>query len=102
VVESPNNVAALRTTHIGWRELARTPGSENHKIFHQFDFDDSLYFVHSYSVQAMDPRHTLATVDYGGREVTAVVAADSVVGVQFHPEKSGSAGLKILENFLAI
>jgi glutamine amidotransferase len=61
--------------------------------------DDSVYFVHSYSGHSTDPRHTLATVDYAGAAIAAVVGADNVLGVQFHPEKSGPTGLRILGNF---
>jgi glutamine amidotransferase len=58
-----------------------------------------MYFVHSYYVQPDDDEVVVATVDYG-IDVPAVVAQDNVFATQFHPEKSGDLGLKILKNFL--
>ena len=56
------------------------------------------YFVHSYHLVPRDERQVIATVDYGG-PVTAIVANGNKAGTQFHPEKSGAAGLKLLKNF---
>jgi glutamine amidotransferase len=58
-----------------------------------------MYFVHSYHLRARDPRHVLASTDYGG-PVAAVVGRDNIVGTQFHPEKSQTAGLRMLGDFL--
>ena len=57
-----------------------------------------VYFVHSYHAETADPGDVVATADYGGA-VAAVVARGSVVGVQFHPEKSGPVGLALLRNW---
>jgi len=59
----------------------------------------SVYFVHSYMVEPMDPTHRLADCDYDGLTVCAAIKRDSLVGCQFHPEKSGPLGLQILSNF---
>lgn len=56
-----------------------------------------FYFVHSFAAEITDA--TIATCDYGG-EVTAVVSRDNIVATQFHPEKSSSAGLRLLNNFI--
>ena len=56
--------------------------------------------MHSYHLVADDPAHVLATTDHGGA-VTAAVARDTMIGTQFHPEKSQSAGLRLIANFLA-
>ena len=57
------------------------------------------YFVHSYALRPADPAATIATTDYGG-EIVAVVGRDTIVGVQFHPEKSQTLGLALIANFL--
>ena len=91
--------AGVRSTHIGWRSLDVTNSGVNHPLLARTETGDSVYFVHSYSGHSTNPSHTLATVDYAGSAIAAVVGAGNVLGVQFHPEKSGRAGLRILENF---
>ncbi len=63
--------------------------------------DDYMYFVHSYYVSPSDENIIAATTDYGV-EVPAVICKDQVFATQFHPEKSGQIGLKILENFVEL
>jgi glutamine amidotransferase len=58
--------------------------------------------VHSFTAVPEDPESLLAVSDYNGREVTAAVQAGRVFGVQFHPEKSGSTGIKIISKFLEL
>ena len=58
------------------------------------------YFVHSYHLKAADRSDLVAEADYGG-PVTAIVGRDTVVGTQFHPEKSQRLGLRLIANFLA-
>ncbi|MNI99599.1 Imidazole glycerol phosphate synthase subunit HisH [compost metagenome] len=60
-----------------------------------------MYFVHSYHVQMGLASDLLAVTDYG-HPVTAVVGRDNVFGMQFHPEKSGELGMKLLGNFLQL
>jgi glutamine amidotransferase len=64
--------------------------------------DDRFYFVHSFSVIPDNPAHILATTDYDGYEIVAAVKRDNILGTQFHPEKSGPAGLTILKQFLSL
>lgn len=61
-----------------------------------------FYFVHSYAVVTPDERVRLADTEYNGRRITAVLGRGRVYGTQFHPEKSGGVGLKVLENFLRL
>jgi glutamine amidotransferase len=61
---------------------------------------DSTYFVHSFHLEPDDERHVLARYHYGGHAITAAVAEGRIFGMQFHPEKSGPVGLRILETFL--
>lgn len=58
-----------------------------------------VYFVHSYEAKP-EPAHNVASICYGGRNICAVVQKDNVTGCQFHPEKSGTVGLSILQNYL--
>lgn len=99
VVDEGAENSGVRSTHIGWRSLNVTEAGLNHPLLTGTQSDDSVYFVHSYSGHSTDPTHALATVDYAGAEIVAVVGADNVLGVQFHPEKSGRSGLRILESF---
>ncbi|MBL0716164.1 MAG: imidazole glycerol phosphate synthase subunit HisF [Desulfosarcina sp.] len=83
--------------HIGWNGLAiRQPS----KIFQNLKGDEKYYFVHSYHVAPEDPDVVLTTTDYGYSFVSAVQKGN-IVATQFHPEKSGRNGLKLLENFMA-
>ena len=83
--------------HIGWNALHLKKKSPILKYIEENDF---VYFVHSY--HAVDCEESLvATTDYG-REITAIVQSGNVFGCQFHPEKSGDVGLKILKAFAEI
>lgn len=63
--------------------------------------NDSVYLVHSFHVQPDDDRHVLASYRYGRHEITAAIKRGNITGLQFHPEKSGDVGLKVMANFLA-
>jgi len=84
----------LKIPHIGWNALAFCRES---KLLRYIQGGDCVYFVHSFYV---DPgaESVVATAEYG-RMVTAAVQKDNVMGCQFHPEKSGEVGLKILRAF---
>jgi glutamine amidotransferase len=92
----------VRSTHIGWRSLDVAAAGMGHPLLGGTESNDSVYFVHSYSGHSTDPSHTLATVDYAGAAIAAVVGVGDVLGVQFHPEKSGPAGLRVLGNFCGV
>ena len=88
---------ALKVPHMGWNDLViDTP----HPVLEGIATGDHAYFVHSYHMRVSDPAQRLAHVDYGG-DVTAIVGRDTMVGTQFHPEKSQAAGLRLIANFLA-
>jgi glutamine amidotransferase len=96
VVRFPEKVKeGFKIPHMGWNDLNIRCASP---ILEGIS-NDYMYFVHSYYVQPDDPEIVVATVDYGV-EVPAVVTRDNVFATQFHPEKSGEVGLKILKNFL--
>lgn len=85
---------SLKIPHIGWNKLKIL---KKHPLLKYTGDNDFAYFVHSYcAVNCKDS--VLATTEYGA-EITAVVAKNNVMGCQFHPEKSGKSGLKILKAF---
>ncbi len=86
----------LSVPHIGWNGLTQHKGSS---IFQGLAGREKFYFVHSYFVDPQDPSVVLTTTDYGERFVSAVQQG-SLVATQFHPEKSGQDGLRLLANFL--
>ena len=91
----------LRVPHVSWEKISYDPEC-NGRLFSGIDEGSEFYFVHSYEGKPKDPGMLLATCEYGGRPVTAVVSnhKGNAVGCQFHPEKSGHAGLLLLKNFL--
>lgn len=86
----------LKIPHMGWNELQLG----GHPLFANLENGTHMYFVHSYQMDCQDQSLVLATCDYAG-PITAVVGKDNLLGVQFHPEKSQAAGLKLIANFLA-
>ena len=88
--------AALKVPHMGWNDLVI---ETEHPVFDGITSGDHVYFVHSYHFRVTNPAERLAHVDYGG-PVTAVVGRDTMVGLQFHPEKSQAIGLRMIGNFL--
>ncbi len=85
----------IKCPHMGWNSI--TP-MEN-RLFNGVRAGEYVYFVHSYRAAEVSEKWTAAVCSYGG-EFTCAVALGNVFGTQFHPEKSGAAGLKILKNFL--
>ena len=86
----------LKIPHMGWNDLVIT---REHPVLDGVRTGDHAYFVHSFAMQVSETEDLLAHVDYGG-QVTAIVARDNVIGMQFHPEKSQEAGLRMIGNFL--
>ena len=86
----------LKIPHIGWNPLI-LKGEEKHPLLKYVEEGDCVYFVHSYFATDCT-ESVIATAEYG-RELTAAVAKDNVMGCQFHPEKSGGVGLSILKAF---
>lgn len=92
----PNTHERLKIPHMGWNQVrARGP----HPLWDGIDDEERFYFVHSYFVVPEDSSLIAATAEYAG-EFTCGLAKDNVFAVQFHPEKSQHAGLRLLTNFL--
>lgn len=92
---------AQRVPHIGWRALRSADNDLSGTPFASLDPDASFYFVHSFVGMPNDTANVIATTDYNGNTLTAVVRTANAFGCQFHPEKSGEAGLDLLRNFTA-
>lgn len=88
----------LKIPHIGWNDLSFP---NKGRLFEGIDEQSYVYFVHSYYLQAADEGIVTATTEYG-TTIHASVEKGNVFACQFHPEKSSTVGLKILENFIQI
>ncbi|MCG7625250.1 MULTISPECIES: imidazole glycerol phosphate synthase subunit HisH [unclassified Epibacterium] len=86
----------LKVPHMGWNDLVI---DNPHPVFDGISTGDHCYFVHSYHFRVANPAERLAHVDYAG-DVTAVIGRDTMLGMQFHPEKSQHVGLRMIGNFL--
>ncbi len=86
----------MKVPHMGWNDLMITA---QHPVLAGIETGQHAYFVHSYQFQVSDPAERLAHVEYGG-DVTAIVGTGTMIGTQFHPEKSQSTGLRLISNFL--
>ena len=85
----------LKVPHMGWNQVHHG----QHTLWNGIDQDARFYFVHSYYVQPLDASLVQATSQYP-RSFVCAVAKDNLFAVQFHPEKSSTAGLKLLQNFM--
>ena len=86
----------LKVPQMGWNDLVI---DNPHPVLAGLQSGDHAYFVHSYHFRVATPAHRLAHVDYGG-DVTAIIGRDTMIGCQFHPEKSQDNGLRLIGNFL--
>ena len=89
----------FKIPHMGWNQLDCSTQAE-HGLLQGLGPDPWFYFVHSYHVVPTDPTWVAATTDYG-LPFVSVVARSNVMATQFHPEKSQSGGMLLLQNFLA-
>ncbi len=88
--------ASFKVPHMGWNDLVL---AGTHPVLEGIETGDHAYFVHSYQMVMGNASQRIAHVDYAG-DVTAIVAKDTMIGTQFHPEKSQAAGLRMIGNFL--
>lgn len=88
---------SMKVPHMGWNDLVI---DQPHPVLEGIKTGDHAYFVHSYHLALRGTDTLLAHVDYGA-DVTAIVGRDNMVGTQFHPEKSQTAGLRLIANFLS-
>lgn len=95
-IEVPDN--SYKLPHMGWNNLKL---KQEHPIVKDVAEDAHAYFVHSYCFDTKDSRAIIAEVAYG-MGIAAILAKDTVVATQFHPEKSHSLGLTVIRNFLTL
>lgn len=105
IPETAEDGKKLRVPHIGWAQLSdlgSSTGSDHpaSALFDGVNDQNYYYFVHSYHAKPASDNHVLATAGYGGNAITAAIQRDNIVGVQFHPERSGMAGLSMLRRFM--
>src|SRR6185503_18740632 len=97
--------AKLKIPHIGWNGLQPRAGARGDSwrgtVLQDIAPGDATYFVHSFAAEPSEPSDCLAITLYGGQPITAAIGRGNVAGTQFHPEKSGSVGLRILQSFLS-
>ncbi|MBL8166535.1 MAG: imidazole glycerol phosphate synthase subunit HisH [Acidobacteria bacterium] len=98
VVKFPDGV---RVPHVGWNQVAFRGNAGTHPLFSDLPDQSFFYFVHSYYVEPTDAACVLGETEYAGR-YASICGRGNVVGVQFHPEKSQTAGLRLLKNFAAM
>ena len=90
--------AGLKTPHMGWNQVEL---SARHPVLEGVPSNSYFYFVHSYYADPEEPSLVAGTTDYGVKFCSAV-ARGNLVAVQFHPEKSGSQGLELYQNFVRL
>ena len=87
----------LKIPHMGWNSLAINDGFKDDKILKDVDNNEYVYYVHSYFAKT-DIKNIVAYSEYGTK-IPGIVKNENVYGMQFHPEKSGDTGLKLLKNW---
>lgn len=87
----------LKVPHMGWN---RVDQPRSHPLWQGIEQQEPFYFVHSYYVTAAQQSHVFGTTDYGDISAHVAIGREATFAVQFHPEKSSGAGLRLLENFV--
>ncbi|PAV30588.1 imidazole glycerol phosphate synthase subunit HisH [Virgibacillus profundi] len=85
---------SVKVPHIGWNNIS---AHTNSPLLKNINNGAYVYFVHSYAVNKYQNNTLIASTEYGG-SIPAIVQQDNIVGMQFHPEKSGAVGLQLLQN----
>ena len=100
IVKRFKSEPGITIPQMGWNQLEIIQSDLS--LWQQLTTNPYVYFVHSYYVDPSDPQLNAAMVTHGSQTVTAAIAHDNLMAVQFHPEKSSDNGLKILSNFIAL
>lgn len=99
IVKRFHSEPGIAIPHMGWNQLDLT--QPKLAVWQNLPKNPYVYFVHSYYVEPQDKSYQAATVTHGSQTVTAAIARDNLMAVQFHPEKSSTAGLQLLSNFVS-
>ena len=94
-----SNGEKLKVPHMGWNQVYQTKRNETHALWQNITDGERFYYVHSYYVQPAEESLTSGFSEYPNR-FTSAIAINNLFAVQFHPEKSASAGLQMLSNFV--
>lgn len=95
-----NDGDRVKVPHIGWAKVKPTRDFKDGPLSElQYEQNSYFYFVHSFMCKPKNPDHLLATTTYRGLDITAAIGRDNIMGLQFHPERSGPAGLRLLSRF---
>ena len=86
----------VKIPHIGWNKLEYNSSND---LIKGLDENSFVYYVHSYAATNVKNKNLVGFSNYGGIKVPSIVCNNNVYGTQFHPEKSGKVGLRILQNF---
>lgn len=90
----------LTIPHIGWNALVPcAPTGWQHPLLKDNRIGDAMYFVHSFMAIPDDPSCRLVDCLYGGHSIPSIIASENLLGCQFHPEKSGESGLRLMKTF---
>lgn len=95
------SVPNIKVPHIGWNKVKLKEAGKKSKLFEGIEDNSYFYFVHSYYVVPENPEIISAITLYG-EEFTSVIISNNIIGVQFHPERSGEIGIKLFKNFLSL
>ena len=87
--------------HIGWSQV-NNENNNKHFLIDSIKDKSFFYFIHSYKVKTVKVENTVCSTKYGNESFSSVISSNNISGTQFHPEKSGKNGEKMLENFLKI
>ncbi|MDD4872595.1 MAG: imidazole glycerol phosphate synthase subunit HisH [Kiritimatiellae bacterium] len=87
-----------KVPQMGWNSVKQLC---RHFLFQEIDDNSEFYFVHSYYPVPSDKSYVIGETEYGGVTFSSVISKDNLVATQFHPEKSGKVGLRLLKNFCA-
>ncbi len=97
VVKKIDNNGDLKIPHMGWNDIIFK--NSNHPVLKDIKEGEHFYFANSYHFICQNENNVVAQFEYGVK-MNSIIAKENILGIQFHPEKSGEAGLKILSNFL--
>jgi glutamine amidotransferase len=93
--------STMPVPHMGWNQVVRSAQHRHHPLLDGIPDSADFYFVHSFVCVPHDPDWIIATTDYDG-QFASMLGRGNLMGTQFHPEKSGTFGLRLLANFARI
>jgi glutamine amidotransferase len=103
VIKLPTqNKSYEKLPHVSWNEVKEKKTKWNNTILNNIKQQSDVYFVHSFITDLDNEDEVLSTTQYSDYEFCSSIKKDNIYGCQFHPEKSGEIGLKIIENFVNI